>query len=626
MSPWVRLHALRGYRDLCADIVRDEVPCTVNVVPSLLDQLDWYANGGDDPHAELVARSADVLAPPEIAEIRSTFVAGNHAMIAASPHWARLAARVRGGDLLDIADLRDVQVWSVLAWFGSTARRDFPVLDALRAKGMGFSEDDKHAMIAVTRAIFAEYPKRFADVAKVGSLSTSPYFHPILPLLVNTAHARRCLPHLSDEDDAGFAFPDDARLQCARARERVGKITGTPPIGLWPSEGSVSPEVVEIAASVGFRWLCSDEGVLARSDGDRATRAGGWDLGHGMTGFFRDHELSDRIGFDAPRHPPGPFANTLVKDALARSRGGTTVIALDGENPWEAHADAGHAFREAFHRALRGHAITLDDASKEPSVGRVRRLHTGSWIRADFGIWYGHEDDRRAWRLLADVRKAIAAAPPERRAAALERVLPAEGSDWTWWYGDDFDTPFLAAFDAAFRSHLRAAWQALGKEPPAVLDRPVSERVLGAADADVTLPRLHVTARLESDPSWARWIGAGRLVPRRGSAMAHGEPVVEDVYFGLDDEDACWLWLRFTGPRPAGESWHLEVDERPIDIAIGELQPDAIARPHAIVVRVRDHTARLQLVVEGGGVRVPAHGSANLPIHQLPAHGVGWLV
>lgn len=641
-QPWTRLHALRGYRDLCLDILRDETPATVNVVPSLVDQLVHYAAGGDDPHLALTVIPAEDLDASAIADIRATFVCGHPTLIAACPAWKRLGDRIRSGDALETDDLRDAQVWSTLAWCGSTALRDFPELAELRRKAAHFTEDDKVVMLGLQRKILGEFPGVFARIAASGTacLSTSPYFHPILPLLIDTRHARRCMPWL--EDDAGFAWPEDALLQLTRARSRMAELVGRSPIGLWPSEGSVSPEVVELAARAGFRWLASDDAVLRRSDTDRPPRPGGWDLGHGVTGFFRDHDLSDRLGFDAARQDPRAAAYALIAEAAKRAGDGTVLIALDGENPWEAYADAGDAVRRHLHEALRIgpiRGITLDRAAGLPTVGRVKRLHTGSWIRADFGIWYGHADDRCAWRLLADARRAIDAAPAELRAAAMEHILPAEGSDWTWWYGDDFDTPFLPAFDFAFRRHVAAAWRAIGAKPPPELDRPVSARILGAAGADLSLPRAIIDPVLAPDAAWARWAGAGTVRIGRGSSMARAGAAIDHLIWGWSTVGDLWVHADFSEAPPLSEIWTVSAGEHALSAG---LEAPSAEPTRDVIIGVRGITARfardelpdrvVPLVLlahdaDGApGTRVPADGAVRLPRPAADPRLAWWLV
>jgi hypothetical protein len=236
--------------------------------------------------------------------------------------------------------------------------------------------------------------------------------------------------------------------------------------------------------------------------------------------LFRDHALSDRLGF-VYQSWQGADA---VRDLLARLPGdGRAFIALDGENPWEAFPDAGEAFlRELFTRVP---TRTCAEAAEDAPRGTVRVIHTGSWINADFGIWIGHEEDRRGWALLRAAREAwVAAGRPE---AARPHLLAAEGSDWFWWFGDDFETPFAAEFDRLFRAHLAAAWRAMGREPPAALESPVKRRPLpGVRPPLGRLP--------PDDGTWFAWAPAGRVDLRAG-AMAPARGAPHALLFGRRD-------------------------------------------------------------------------------------------
>jgi len=634
VMPWTRLHALRGYRDVPLEVLEQDVDVTINLVPSLLDQLLACADGVTDPHLELTRIPARELRPEQAADIRRTFVCGHPAMVEAHPRYMALRERNRSADRLPVDALRDLQVWSTLAWFGATAVRDHPVLEQLRRKGSGFDEADKEAMLAVQAAVLTEVPQILRRLAShhPGRISTSPYYHPILPLLVDTAHARRCMPDLPD--DPGFRHPGDASLHLRLARERMAEVLGVAPRGLWPSEGSVSPEVVELARAEGFRWLATDEEVLSRSTTVGPHRSGPWDLGGGMIGYFRDHQLSDRIGFQYARWSPADAVADLLGAATSRAHGGVLLIALDGENPWESWADAGWEFRRRLFEQLRRgplQAITLDEAAEYTPVGRVRELHTGSWIGADFRIWIGHTDDRTAWRHLAEAREAIEAEPdPERRRAALDQLLPAEGSDWMWWYGDEFDTPFSALFDQLFRERLRRVWEVLGRRPPEALDR----RIGGADAPRVTPPLQLLDPRLEPEPRWIHWAGAGQVRwPALGS-MARGGGDAPAVSYGWSVSGrGTALWLRFElgearSREDIGAHWTVEIDRRRLVLPAASAGArisvdglDGVLGPRDLVVRAP--VARLPadevpfaLSLSGSDgvhVRYPASGCVSVP-------------
>jgi alpha-amylase/alpha-mannosidase (GH57 family) len=321
---------------------------------------------------------------------------------------------------------------------------------------------------------------------------------------VNTAHAAR---NLGPFPDPGFAFPEDAAAQLVEGRRVVEAWTRRRVQGLWPSEGSVSPEVMDLAAAAGFGWFVSDEHVLARSR--REGHGPVWQVGP-LRGLFRQHELSDRVGFVYADWP----AEAAVDDLLARSEasGDHLVVALDGENPWESFPDAGAAFmRVLFARAP---LETCGDLAARQPTGRVEVLHTGSWIGADFRIWIGHADDQAAWRLLRAVRAEFATreeAAPDHE-GARRALWRAEASDWFWWYGPEFQTPFAGEFDGLFRAHLAEALRCMGAPPMPELAVPLmATAVAGAAPTGAVDP---------TREDFFGWNAAGYVSLTRGSMAA----------------------------------------------------------------------------------------------------------
>lgn len=49
-----------------------------------------------------------------------------------------------------------------------------------------------------------------------------------------------------------------------------------------------------------------------------------------------------------------------------------------------------------------------------------------------------------------------------------------EGSDWFWWFGDYNPAAAVRDFDQLYRHQLTALYHALGLEPPAHLQQPIS--------------------------------------------------------------------------------------------------------------------------------------------------------
>src|SRR5206468_3193601 len=143
----------------------------------------------------------------------------------------------------------------------------------------------KVQLLDASRQIARGILSRWRSLSKAGAveISCSPMFHPILPLLVDSDSARRAMPDAALPPR--FQFPEDAREQVRRGLTRAEQDFGTRPTGMWPSEGSVSPEVVQILGSEGVRWCATDQGILERSELERAAESAPlhfapWACGH----------------------------------------------------------------------------------------------------------------------------------------------------------------------------------------------------------------------------------------------------------------------------------------------------------------------------------------------------------
>ncbi|HYG68188.1 MAG TPA: glycoside hydrolase family 57 protein, partial [Anaeromyxobacteraceae bacterium] len=373
LMPWVRLHATRAYYDMAWILERHPgIRCTVNFTPVLLEQLEEYVRGtARDRFVELTSRPASELAPEDVqAILRSFFMVDWDMNVRPLPrYWELLQRRgrdIRGVDLARVAasfgeqEITDLQVLFNLAWVGFGALEDDEGLRALREKGRDFGRLDVEYLVSAQRRILGEIVPRWRRLQERGQveLSTTPYYHPILPLVCDTDAAQRAMPHV--ELPPRFAWPEDARWHVREAIESHARRFGTPPAGMWPAEGSVSPEALEVLASEGVRWAASDEGVLlhsAREDGHRAAAVyRPWRVAAGsreVRMLFRDRPLSDLIGFTYARAP----AREAVQDFLGRvrdagrawarvGRGGpaTVGVFLDGENAWEHYPRSGREF------------------------------------------------------------------------------------------------------------------------------------------------------------------------------------------------------------------------------------------------------------------------------------------
>ena len=492
--PWVRLHATKDYWGMAA--LLDEFPgvrVTFNLVPSLLVQVEAFASErAHDRHLVIGLKAAGLLTPDERAFLVSNgFHAPLQRAIRPNQRYAELYEKRQDPGAFTVQDLRDLQVWQKLVWMDPDWLRTDRRLTELVGRGSHFSEEDKQRLreveLELLRAVIPAY-RHAATTGRV-ELTTSPFYHPILPLLCDTdvhlhAHPHSVLPR------ALFRHPDDAREQLTRAVRYHSQVFGARPAGVWPSEGSVDDGTIALLAEEGVEWTATDEEILARSLGRRLTAADLYrpyvvgPVERSVRVLFRDHELSDLIGFAYQSWD----TDAAVADFIARVReagrrfaaeGGGEVahpvvtVILDGENAWEHYPGGGRPFLRALYRALDDapdiETVTLREAAAcEPRP--LPTIYPGSWINGDFYIWAGHRDDHRAWAQLAAVRALFeqrkADVTPEARARAYEELLVAEGSDWFWWYGDDHSSDHDPEFDDLFRRHVRNVYRALGHRPP----------------------------------------------------------------------------------------------------------------------------------------------------------------
>jgi len=584
--PWTRLHALKDYYGM-VEMLRKfpKFHATFNVVPALGMQLEEYASGNfHEPWFSLAFKNADDLAREDKAEILARAFQVNHERLMA--RWPRFVelyewSRPVGGAQALVSftarDWRDLQFLSQLAWMEESWLQKDEVVSRLAAKGKDFTEQDKSSLkekqLELLRLVLPAY--RDAASRSQIEISTTPFYHPILPLLCDSDVARVANPSTPLPHRA-FRHPEDAREQLQLARQYHEKTFRAKPAGLWPSEGAVSDQALSLAAQEGFQWFGTDEGVLGRTlnvgflrDSNGVPANAGRlfqplrvQLGEqSITGLFRDHHLSDLIGFVYSRMEGKAAAADLharlrlLGEKVAGAQPLTVCLFLDGENAWEYYPGNGREFLREFYRRVESdpdfRALTASEAVA--SAGEIP-VNTGifpaSWISANFDVWIGHSEDIAAWELLWDAREAYARAVEAQKKelpgapteaglqTAHESLLVAEGSDWCWWFGPEHSTANDAEFDALFRKHLTGIYLALGQVPPEELAKPVKRRPERALQlAPTGFLRVKVDGR---ETSYFEWLGAGLYSPERRGGSMHGRVFyLRELRFGFEDDRFC---------------------------------------------------------------------------------------
>jgi alpha-amylase/alpha-mannosidase (GH57 family) len=578
--PWVRLHALKDYYGMVK--LLDEFPNvhqTFNLVPSLITQVQDYASGAaHDPFLQVASKPARDLTPEERRfALQYLFQANPVNMIGRYPRYRELWERFRGtGDSAERADryfqpqdFTDLQVLSQIAWFDEFFLEE-PDIAALVKKGSAYSLEDQKFVIARERELLGKVlPAHAAAVQqKRIEISTSPFYHPILPLVCDTNQGAVSSPGLPLPQNR-FRHPEDAREQLLRGLNLHQQVFGVRPVGVWPSEGSVSEEVLAIAQSLGVRWMATDEGVLGRSLQINFARDGAGRLSDQLAAklytihrfendktkmnlIFRDHTISDLVGFVYSGMPAQEAAAHLmrnIKEAgqalISKGEDAVIPVILDGENAWEYYPQSGREFLRRFYDALQREpgveAVTVSEAiARHKNFAKLTSLIPGSWINANFNVWIGAPEDNKSWDYLYHARnfhsQAAARATESQRKLAFEELLVAEGSDWNWWYGPEHHSANDREFDELYRKHLSNVYQALGAAPPDYLAQPIT---VGPTRPEFIPQTSYIHPRVAGDMvRYFEWMGAAVYTADHRAGAMHGKQfLVDSVYAGIDESN-----------------------------------------------------------------------------------------
>ncbi len=590
LMPWVRLHAVKDYLDMV--LILEEYPRirqTFNLVPSLIDQLEDYTRPETrDRHMSVMLK--DLLTDEDRLFICQRFFdAAHHTMIARSPYYMELLHRRQQiqweePDLTLFSDQEyfDITALFHLVWTDPLWFERMPELQALWKQGAHYTLAQRQQILEIHRQIICQVLPTYRAFQEKGQIevTTTPYYHPILPLLFNSDSARVAMPEAVLPEES-FQYPEDATYHVRAARERYEALFGRPACGVWPAEQSISPDAALLLKQEGFGWAVSSEGNLARSLDIRFDKDPYGNIINvetlcqpyqyaGLTFLFRNLTLSDLIGFHYASMPPEQAADDLVHRLKLIQKRCTQMgvarpivtIALDGENCWEGFQNDGHAFLNALYAKLSADA-TLDVcrvqdylASITPeAIQPLSKLHSGSWINSDFHIWIGDPVKNAAWMHLKRTRADLVHLTetghyqPEILAQAWKEIYIAEGSDWFWWYGEPHNSGQDDVFDMQFRRHLANVYRLLDMEIPNFLDIPLT----------VTMGRPVATAQGPIQPcldglqqSQADWDLAGCFDLVHG-AMHRGTRILKKVYFGSDHQR---LYLRFIVNTEAVSPYH----------------------------------------------------------------------
>jgi len=571
--PWVYMHAIKDYYEMARHIeVNNKVKVTFNYVPSLLLQLEEYQSTNvPDRFIQLLKRPTASLTEEEKNEIiNQCFMANIDTMVKPLKHFYKLyeLQASRNGDfsVYSTSDILDLEILYLLSWCSVFIRNEDEYIKTLLLKECSYTESEKLELLerlAFWVAEIIHIHKRLVDKNLI-ELTTTPFYHPITPLLININSAYESfhdvsIPHVENN------LRSDAVIQLKEGLAKFESIFNFVPLGVWPAEGSISQESVELWCENGVRWIASDEDVLANS-----LKINLKDLknryrlymrrfqvhdGKKINIFFRDKTLSDLIGFT--------YSNWKAEDAVANfihhlreiydsvNFSPTVSVILDGENAWEYYPNNAYDFFTLLYKRLAEEDwISTDlfqDVLNNHSIPEeiLPTIQAGSWIMGNFKIWIGHAEKNKAWEYISKTKQIVdqhihSVGEAEKKQIFKELHI-AEGSDWFWWFGDDHFTLQADMFDKLFRTHLVNIHKLLKINVPSFLYNPIKESVrLG----DIRKPSYFITPAIEGKTSsFFDWISAGEydLKADAGSMHASGQ-LLDKLFYGFDENN---LYLRF---------------------------------------------------------------------------------
>jgi len=571
LLPWVRLHASKDYLDMLKRM--DKFPglkLNFNFSPVLLNALQKYSNGAKDLHLELLLKDEN-----ELTDSDKTFILNNYFdlnyknMVLKRPYFTELYNRRSNAsnlntDMFSLEEYSDIMANYTLCWIDDMFLEDYPELKYLKTKQKGFNLAQRTQLyeiqLDIIKRILVEY-KKYQDDNKI-EVSISPYYHPILPLLINLKNKEiKNFDNLPDN----FSYINDAKEQIERAISKYIEIFERKPEGMWLSEQCVCSKTAEMLSKMGLRWTILDEGILSKSLKHEFIRdfegnlENPYDLTinyatknkNSLNLLFADSFFANLLNFGYGNYDYKIAANDMyekiktIQSKLKNSphRNHIITIALDGENCWESYINDGSEFLDTLYGLICSDntlkTVTVSEFIKENSPEGLENLKSGSWINRNFDLWIGEATKNLAWLYLSNAHKVwekyknnSVNQDDDKIKLAYQEILIAQGSDWYWWYGEPNESKNDDIFDYLFRRHLINVYEILGVEVPKYLLNPLST----STTRPLRSPSGYISPNLNCNNDNIQWENAG-LIFVADSPTSNVSRLVKNIYFGRDEEN-----------------------------------------------------------------------------------------
>lgn len=580
--PWVRLHAVKDYLDMALWAKKfEKLKLNFNFVPVLLDSIIEYAeNDAHDIHSRLTITPKNKLNNEDKIFILNNFFDANYqTMILTNEEYHRLYQMVQAHgttntDIFTNQEYADIMALFNLAWIDPSFKTSNKELKRLVKKGKNYTLEDRIEIIDIQRDIIRKIIptlKRLSNKNKI-EITTSPYYHPILPILLDYKNIRKNAS--VDDEIQNLKTENDAKVQTQMALDRVEELIGKRPRGIWPSEQCVNAPTLEMLSDLGVEWSISDEGILASSID--------FEFEHDFKGFlkepyhllktyeykteksdikmiFRDSTIHNLISFEYPHHNPIATANDLYdrikvmqsKILSSPDKDHLLTIALDGENCWENYFEDGSSFLKTLYTLITEddtlETVLISDYIEQTKEHKLLpKIAAGSGFNRNFKLWIDEPVKDLAWTYLKRVRDDFAEF--EKREPlnpnielARKELFICEGSDWFWWYGEPNDSGRDNIFDFIFRTHLKNIYKYLDLDIPKYLDDPITDISPSKPSKypkSLITPQINGKDIADEDDEWNN---AGCIEIPDGPVLRESK-LFEKIRFGNDEEN---FYLKF---------------------------------------------------------------------------------
>ncbi|MEA3455006.1 MAG: glycoside hydrolase family 57 protein [Campylobacterota bacterium] len=557
--PWVFLHAIKDYYDMPWMLARHPgLKATFNITPPLIEQILLYTESiekSDRFFSLWVKNPAELNETDRQWMIKMCKSAPYETMIEPIEPYRYLYHLDRYSD----DELCDMEVWFILAWCGVYLRTHNETVKELLNTKDGFHCEQKLELLQTLGDFMSTIFPYYKELQKEGtiSLSTTPLNHPILPLLIDMRNADIAHPG-TNLPEHYLSLEEDAKLQISRAQDLFKDTFDHDAVGFWPAEGAVDERTAELYRDAGLKWIATDEAILFKSLGSDQRDALYHPYQHkGLTMGFRDHGLSDLVGFtyrfwDADR-AADHFISSL-HPIIREGENRTVFVILDGENAWEFYPNNAFDFFDALYTKLSNtewcSTVGMDEIAQKEHK-ELSHLAPGSWIHGEFNTWVGHPEKTRGWELIymarRDYERHQANIESEIQTKIQDHFLAAECSDWFWWYGDDHITDFGAEFDELFRSHLIEIYLLMKISPPNDLYTPIiSDR---SGENFLLQPKAPIQPSIDgSQNTFFEWVGSGIVDETKlFSTMDRVRGPIETIRYGHSKKQ---IYCAFDGNMP----------------------------------------------------------------------------